>query len=128
LMSKAASRPMLKARCGRMVNIASVVGQAGNPGQANYAASKAGLIGMTKALAREFSSRQVLVNAVAPGYIRTPMTDGLKEEAKAKLTEMIPLGRLGSGADVAAAVLFLAGEGSSYVTGQVLSVNGGIYM
>jgi 3-oxoacyl-[acyl-carrier protein] reductase len=128
LMAKAASKSMLRSRNGRIINIASVVGQSGNAGQANYAASKAGLIGLTKSLAREFATRQVLVNAVAPGYIRTAMTEGLKEEAKAKLLELIPLERLGSGADVAAAVLFLAGEGSSYITGQVLSVNGGIYM
>ena len=128
LMAKAASRSMLRARSGRIVNIASVVGQSGNAGQANYSASKAGLIGLTKSLAREFASRQVLVNAVAPGYIRTAMTDGLKEEAKARLLEMIPLERLGSGADVAKAVLFLAGEDSPYITGQVLAVNGGIYM
>ncbi len=128
LMAKAASRSMLRQRSGRIVNIASVVGQSGNAGQANYCASKAGLIGLTKSMAREFASRQVLVNAVAPGYIRTAMTDGLKEEAKAKLLEMIPLERLGSGADVAKAVLFLAGEDSPYITGQVLAVNGGIYM
>lgn len=128
LMAKAASRSMLRQRSGRIVNIASVVGQSGNAGQANYSASKAGLIGLTKSLAREFASRQVLVNAVAPGYIRTAMTDGLKEEAKAKLLEMIPLERLGSGADVAKAVLFLAGEDSPYITGHVLAVNGGIYM
>jgi len=128
LMAKAASRSMLRARSGRIINIASVVGQSGNAGQASYSASKAGLIGMTKSMAREFASRQVLVNAVAPGYIRTAMTDGLKEEAKAKLLEMIPLERLGSGTDVAKAVLFLAGEDSPYITGQVLAVNGGIYM
>ena len=128
LMAKAASRSMLRQRSGRIVNIASVVGQSGNAGQANYSASKAGLIGLTKSMAREFASRQVLVNAVAPGYIRTAMTDGLKEEAKAKLLEMIPLERLGSGADVAKAVLFLAGEDSAYITGHVLAVNGGIYM
>ncbi len=128
LMTKAASRSMLSARNGRIINIASVVGLSGNAGQANYAASKAGLIGLTKSLAREFAPRQVLVNAVAPGYIRTAMTEGLKEEVRTKLLELIPLERLGSGADVAAAVLFLAGEGASYITGQVLSVNGGIYM
>ncbi len=128
LMAKAASRSMLRQRSGRIVNIASVVGQSGNAGQANYSASKAGLIGLTKSLAREFASRQVLVNAVAPGYIRTAMTDGLKEDAKARLLEMIPLERLGSGADVAKAVLFLAGGDSPYITGQVLAVNGGIYM
>ena len=128
LMAKAAARSMLRARSGRIINIASVVGQSGNAGQTNYSASKAGLIGLTKSMAREFASRQVLVNAVAPGYIRTAMTDGLKEEAKAKLLEMIPLERLGSGADVAKAVLFLAGEDSPYITGHVLAVNGGIYM
>ncbi|OGS08690.1 MAG: 3-oxoacyl-[acyl-carrier-protein] reductase [Elusimicrobia bacterium RIFOXYA12_FULL_51_18] len=128
LMAKAASKSMLRQRSGRIINIASVVGQSGNAGQANYSASKAGIIGLTKSMAREFASRQVLVNAVAPGYIRTAMTDGLKEEAKAKLLEMIPLGRLGSGADVAKTVLFLAGEDSPYITGQVLAVNGGIYM
>ncbi len=128
LMAKAASRSMLRARNGRIINIASVVGQSGNAGQACYSASKAGLIGLTKSMAREFAARQVLVNAVAPGYIRTAMTDGLKEEAKAKLLAMIPLERLGSGADVAKAVLFLAGEDSPYITGQVLAVNGGIYM
>ncbi|HBB66522.1 MAG: 3-oxoacyl-[acyl-carrier-protein] reductase [Elusimicrobia bacterium GWA2_56_46] len=128
LMAKAASRSMLRLRSGRIINIASVVGQSGNAGQANYAASKAGLIGLTKSLAREFASRQVLVNAVAPGYIRTAMTDGFPEEAKARLLEMVPLGRLGSGDDVAKAVLFLAGEDSPYITGQVLAVNGGIYM
>ena len=126
LMAKAASRSMLRLRSGRIINIASVVGQSGNAGQANYAASKAGLIGLTKSLAREFASRQVLVNAVAPGYIRTAMTDGFPEEAR--LLEMVPLGRLGSGDDVAKAVLFLAGEDSPYITGQVLAVNGGIYM
>jgi 3-oxoacyl-[acyl-carrier protein] reductase len=128
LMAKAVSKSMLRQRSGRIVNIASVVGQSGNAGQANYSASKAGLIGLTKSLAREFASRQVLVNAVAPGYIRTAMTDGLKEESKARLLEMIPLERLGSGADVAKAVLFLAGEDSPYITGHVLAVNGGIYM
>ena len=128
LMSKAASRSMLRARTGRIINISSVVGQSGNAGQASYSASKAGLIGLTKSMAREFASRQVLVNAVAPGYIQTAMTDGLKDEAKAKLLEMIPLERLGSGADIAKAVLFLAGEDSPYITGQVLAVNGGIYM
>jgi 3-oxoacyl-[acyl-carrier protein] reductase len=128
LMAKAASKGMLRQRSGRIINIASVVGQSGNAGQANYAASKAGLIGMTKSMAREFASRQVLVNAVAPGYIQTAMTEDLKEDAKARLLEMIPLERLGSGADVAKAVLFLAGEDSQYITGQVLAVNGGIYM
>lgn len=128
LMAKAASKYMLKARSGRIVNIASVVGQIGQAGQANYAASKAGIIGLTKSMAREFAPRQVLVNAVAPGFIRTKMTEDLKEEAKAKITEMIPLGRIGEPSDVAKAVMFLAGEDSSYLTGQVLAVNGGLYM
>jgi len=128
LMAKAASRLMLKARTGRIINISSVVGQSGQAGQANYSASKAGLIGLTKSLAREFAPRQVLVNAVAPGFIRTRMTEGLKDEAKAKISEMIPLGRMGEPGEVAKAALFLAGEDSAYITGQVLAVNGGLYM
>lgn len=128
LMSKAASKLMLKARAGRIINISSVVGQSGQAGQANYSASKAGLIGLTKSLAREFAPRGVLVNAVAPGFIRTRMTDGLKDEAKTKISEMIPLGRMGEPAEVAKAALFLAGEDSAYITGQVLAVNGGLYM
>jgi 3-oxoacyl-[acyl-carrier protein] reductase len=128
LMSKAASKLMLKARAGRIINISSVVGQTGQAGQANYSASKAGLIGLTKSLAREFAPRQVLVNAVAPGFIRTRMTEGLKDEAKAKIEEMIPLGRMGEAGEIARAALFLAGEDSAYITGQVLAVNGGLYM
>ncbi|OGS12284.1 MAG: 3-oxoacyl-[acyl-carrier-protein] reductase [Elusimicrobia bacterium RIFOXYA2_FULL_58_8] len=128
LMAKAAAKPMLKARTGRIINISSVVGQAGQAGQANYSASKAGLIGLTKSLAREFAPRHVLVNAVAPGFIRTRMTEGLKDEAKLKISEMIPLGRMGEPAEVAKAALFLAGGDSAYITGQVLSVNGGLYM
>ena len=128
LMAKAASRIMLKQRSGRIINISSVVGQMGNAGQVNYSASKAGLIGLTKSLARELASRDVLVNAVAPGFILTKMTEGLKDEAKQKLLEMIPLGRLGKPEDVAQAALFLAGDGSAYITGQVIAVNGGIYM
>lgn len=128
LMSKAASKLMLKARAGRIINISSVVGQSGQAGQANYAASKAGLIGLTKSLAREFAPRQVLVNAVAPGFIRTRMTEGLKDEARAKISEMIPLGRMGEPGEVAKAALFLAGDDSAYITGQVLAVNGGLYM
>ena len=128
LMCKAAAKPMLKARTGRIINISSVVGQTGQAGQANYSASKAGLIGLTKSLAREFAPRQVLVNAVAPGFIRTRMTEGLKDEARAKISEMIPLGRMGEPAEVAKAALFLAGEASAYITGQVLAVNGGLYM
>jgi 3-oxoacyl-[acyl-carrier protein] reductase len=128
LMAKAAAKQMLKARAGRIINISSVVGQSGQAGQANYSASKAGLIGLTKSLAREFAPRQVLVNAVAPGFIRTRMTEGLKDEAKAKIYEMIPLGRMGEPGEVARAALFLAGEDSAYITGQVLAVNGGLYM
>ena len=128
LMAKAAAKPMLKARAGRIINISSVVGQSGQAGQANYSASKAGLIGLTKSLAREFAPRQVLVNAVAPGFIRTRMTEGLKDEAKTKIYEMIPLGRMGEPGEVAKAALFLAGDDSAYITGQVLAVNGGLYM
>ena len=128
LMSKAASRLMLKARSGRIINISSVVGQSGQAGQANYSASKAGLLGLTKSLAREFAPRQVLVNAVAPGFIRTRMTETLKDDAKAKISEMIPLGRMGEPGEVAKAVLFLAGGDADYITGQVLAVNGGLYM
>lgn len=128
LMAKAASKSMLKARSGRIINMASVVGQAGQAGQANYAASKAGLIGLTKSLAREFAPRNVLVNAVAPGFVRTRMTDGLKEEAKTQICGMIPLGRICEPAEIAKAALFLAGDDSAYVTGQVLAVNGGLYM
>ncbi|OGR68525.1 MAG: 3-oxoacyl-[acyl-carrier-protein] reductase [Elusimicrobia bacterium GWC2_61_19] len=128
LMAKAAAKLMLKARAGRIINISSVVGQSGQAGQANYAASKAGLIGLTKSLAREFAPRQVLVNAVAPGFIRTRMTEGLKDEARAKISELIPLGRMGEPGEVAKAALFLAGDDSAYVTGQVLAVNGGLYM
>lgn len=126
--TKAAVRPMMKARTGRMINICSVVGLMGNAGQANYAASKGGLIAMTRTCAREFASRNILVNAVAPGFIRTRMTDALTEEQKQKLSSLIPLERLGEAQDVANAALFLASPESSYVTGHVLSVNGGMYM
>ena len=128
LMSKSVSRFMLKARAGRIINISSVAGQSGQAGQANYSASKAGLIGLTKSLAREFAPRQVLVNAVAPGFICTRMTSEMKEEARAGILELIPLGRMGEPGDVAKAALFLAGGDSAYITGQVLSVNGGLYM
>ncbi len=128
LCTRAASRPMLKQRAGRIVNIASVVGLMGNAGQANYSASKAGLIGLTKTCAKEFGSRGVTVNAVAPGYIQTAMTDKLTEEQRSKMLEMVPLGRLGSVSDVAAAVSFLASEDAGYVTGQVLTVDGGMVM
>jgi 3-oxoacyl-[acyl-carrier protein] reductase len=121
-------RPMLKQRFGRIVNVASVVGQAGNPGQANYAASKAGLIGLTKALALEVASRNITVNAVAPGLIDTDMTRGLAGGAHEEWTARIPLKRLGTPADVASAVVFLASDEAAYITGHVLAVNGGMYM
>ncbi|MFN7958527.1 MAG: 3-oxoacyl-[acyl-carrier-protein] reductase [Holophagaceae bacterium] len=125
---QAATKPMMKQRWGRIINIASVVGQMGNPGQANYVAAKAGLIGLTKSVARELASRNVTANAVTPGYIETAMTAGLPEDVKAEFTKQIPLGRMGTGADIAAAVAFLASEEAGYVTGQVLSVNGGMLM
>src|SRR5215470_3190174 len=127
-LCRAVARPMMKQRSGAIVNLTSVVGETGNVGQAAYAASKAGLIGLTKSLARELSSRNVRVNAVSPGFIDTDMTAGLNAELKAKLTETIPLGRLGSADEVARAVLFLASDAASYVTGEVLKVNGGMYM
>ena len=119
---------MMKARWGRIVNIASVVGQAGNPGQANYVTSKAGIIGLTKSLAQEMASRNITVNAVAPGYIETDMTAKLPEEVKERMLSMIALKRLGKPEDVAAAVKFLAGDEAGYITGHVLNVNGGMYM
>lgn len=128
LCSRAASKVMAKQRSGRIINIASVVGQMGNAGQANYCASKAGLIGLTKSNARELAKRNVTVNAVAPGFIATAMTDALSDKVKTELTAQIPLERLGSAEDIANAVLFLASESSGYITGHVLSVNGGMYM
>ncbi|HJW71648.1 MAG TPA: 3-oxoacyl-[acyl-carrier-protein] reductase [Geothrix sp.] len=125
---QAATKPMMKQRWGRIINIASVVGQMGNPGQANYVAAKAGLIGLTKSVARELASRNVTANAVTPGYIETAMTAGLSEEVKTEFTKQIPLGRMGTGADIASAVVFLASDEASYITGQVLSVNGGMLM
>jgi 3-oxoacyl-[acyl-carrier protein] reductase len=119
---------MLKRRYGRIINITSVVAQTGNPGQANYVAAKAGIIGFTKALAREVASRAITVNAVAPGFIDTEMTRALPEAAKQKLLESIPLGRMGSDMDVAYAVKFLASEEAGYITGHVLNINGGMYM
>jgi 3-oxoacyl-[acyl-carrier protein] reductase len=127
-MIRAASRPMMKARGGVIVNLSSVVGEMGNGGQAAYSATKAGLIGLTKSVARELASRNVRVNAVAPGYIDTDMTAALPEAAKQKMAEMIPLGRLGSADDVAAAVAWLCSDQASYVTGEVLRVNGGMLM
>ncbi len=126
--TKAVVRPMMKQRSGRIVNICSIVGLMGNAGQANYAASKGGLIAMTKTCAREFASRNILVNAIAPGFIRTRMTEMLSDEQKQNLAKLIPLERLGEASDVANAALFLASEDSSYITGHVLSVNGGMYM
>jgi 3-oxoacyl-[acyl-carrier protein] reductase len=119
---------MMRNRWGRIVNISSVVGQAGSPGQANYAASKAGLIGLTKALAQEMASRGITVNAVAPGYIATDMTKDLPEEVKQKIMASIPMARMGKPEDIAAAVKFLASEDAAYITGQVIAVNGGMYM
>ncbi len=121
-------RPMLKQRSGRIINIASVVGQSGNPGQANYAASKAGLIGFTKSLAQEVASRGITVNVVAPGMIETDMTAGLDDRAQAALKERIPMGRLGLPEEVAGVVRFLASDEAAYITGQVVGVNGGMYM
>jgi 3-oxoacyl-[acyl-carrier protein] reductase len=128
LCTQAVIPGMLKARWGRIINIASVVGEMGNAGQANYVASKAGLIGLTKALAREIASRNVTVNAVAAGFIETDMTGVLGEEVKKRLLEAIPLGRMGASEDIAAAVAFLASDAAGYITGHVLDVNGGMYM
>jgi 3-oxoacyl-[acyl-carrier protein] reductase len=119
---------MMRARSGRIINIASVVAQMGNAGQANYVAAKAGLIGLTKAIAMEISSRNVTVNAVAPGFIETPMTDVLSDKVKEELKTRIPLGRMGTARDVAAAVVFLASDEAGYITGHVLDVNGGLYL
>ncbi|MFN3966229.1 MAG: 3-oxoacyl-[acyl-carrier-protein] reductase [Endomicrobiia bacterium] len=126
--TKAVSKVMIKQRQGRIVNIASVVGLMGNAGQVNYSASKGGVIAFTKSCARELAGRNILVNAVAPGFIKTRMTDALSEEQKKKLTELIPLNRLGEPEDVAKVVVFLCSDDSSYITGQVISVNGGMYM
>ncbi|RME64351.1 MAG: 3-oxoacyl-[acyl-carrier-protein] reductase [Alphaproteobacteria bacterium] len=127
-LAKAALRGMMKARWGRIVSITSIVGVTGNPGQANYAASKAGIIGMSKSLAQEVASRGVTVNCVAPGFIATAMTDALDAAQRERLAANIPQGRLGEGADVAAAVVYLASEEAGYVTGQTLHVNGGMAM
>ncbi len=119
---------MLKQRAGRIINITSVVAETGNAGQANYVASKAGLIGLTRAIAIEVASRNITVNAVAPGFIATPMTDPLSQELKDKMKSLIPLGRFGTDRDVAAAIIFLASDEAGYITGQVLGVNGGLHM
>ena len=127
-LSQAVLKGMMKARWGRIVNITSVVALTGNPGQANYAAAKAGMIGMSKSLAREVAARGITVNCIAPGFIETPMTDALNEKQREAILSQIPAGRLGSPEDVAAAALYLASDAAAYVTGQTLSVNGGMAM
>ncbi len=128
LCTRAVSKLMSKQRSGRIINIASVVGQMGTAGQANYCASKAGLMGLTRSNARELAKRNITVNAVAPGFIATAMTDALPEDKRQELSDQIPLARLGSADDIANAVVFLAAENSGYITGQVIGVNGGMYM
>jgi 3-oxoacyl-[acyl-carrier protein] reductase len=119
---------MMKARAGRIINISSIVAQSGNAGQANYVAAKAGIIGLTKAIAIEIASRNITVNAVAPGFIETPMTEGLPDKVKEELKTRIPLGRMGSARDVASAIVFLASDEAAYITGHVLNVNGGMHL
>ncbi|MBI5622644.1 MAG: 3-oxoacyl-[acyl-carrier-protein] reductase [Elusimicrobia bacterium] len=126
-LTKAAAKPMMKAHWGRIINVSSLVGQEGNAGQANYSASKGGLIAFSKSCARELASRNILVNAVAPGFVRTRMTDRLPEEVRKHFLEKIPLGRIAEPTDIARAILFLASEDASYITGAVLAVNGGGY-
>ena len=127
-LMRAAAKPMMKARFGRIISITSVVGVTGNPGQANYVASKAGLIGMTKAVAQELASRGITVNAVAPGFMTSAMTDALNDQQRESILSRIPLGRMGSGDDIGAAVVYLASREAGYVTGQTLHVNGGMAM
>jgi len=127
-LCQALVRSMMKARRGKVINISSVVGLTGNAGQVNYAASKAGMLGFTKALAKELASRNIQVNAIAPGYIATPMTEGLSEELRAQLLKEIPMGRMGTPEEIADAALFLASDLSNYITGQVLTVDGGMVM
>jgi 3-oxoacyl-[acyl-carrier protein] reductase len=128
LCTQQALATMMRARAGRIINIASVVAEMGNAGQANYVASKGGLIGLTKAIAMEIASRNVTVNAVAPGFIETPMTDVLPDKVREELKTRIPLGKMGTGRDVAAAIVFLASDEAGYITGHVLDVNGGMYL
>jgi len=127
-LARAVQRGMMKNRWGRIVNISSVVGTTGNPGQTNYCASKAGMVGWTKAMAAEIASRNITVNCIAPGFIATAMTDALTDEQKAKIGGVIPMGRMGASADIAAAAVYLASEEAAYVTGQTLHVNGGMAM
>ena len=127
-LARAAMRGMMKRRFGRIIGITSIVGVTGNPGQANYAAAKAGMIGMSKALAQELASRLITVNCVAPGFIETPMTDALTADQKARILPAVPAGRLGTAAEIAAAVVFLASDEASYITGQTIHVNGGMAM
>ena len=128
LCTKAVTRQMMKQRSGRIINISSIVGVMGNPGQANYVAAKAGVIGLTKTTARELASRNILVNAIAPGFITTEMTDALPEEVKNGMLNQIPLAKLGQPEDIAKAVIFLASEDANYITGQTLHIDGGMYM
>lgn len=128
LVTKAVLKPMIRQRSGKIINISSVVASMGNAGQANYCASKAGIEGFTRAVAREVASRNITVNAIAPGYITTPMTEKLPDEVKKTMLAMIPLGRFGECKDISAVVKFLADDGSNYITGQVIHVNGGMYM
>jgi 3-oxoacyl-[acyl-carrier protein] reductase len=128
LLTQAVISSMMKARWGRVINITSVVGETGAAGQANYAASKAGLIGLTKSLAREFASRNITINAVAPGFISTAMTDALTDDQRAGILAQVPLGRYGTVDDIASAVTFLASDAAGYITGHTLDVNGGMYM
>lgn len=127
-LARAAAKPMMKARHGRIISITSVVGATGNPGQANYVASKAGLVGMSKALAQELATRGITVNCVAPGFIESPMTDALNDSQKEEINKKIPVGKMGNGNDIGASVVYLASNEASYVTGQTLHVNGGMAM
>lgn len=128
LCTKAAARPMMKQREGKIINVASIVGVSGNPGQANYVAAKAGVIGMTKSVAKELASRNILVNAVAPGFISTDMTDALNDDQRKSMLELVPLGKLGTPENVASVVRFLASEDAAYITGQTIHIDGGMVM